>query len=212
MGLFTNLKSIFVNNQNVQTEDCGLYLVAVKTNLKQAGDFLNNFLLDLRGFVPARRHEQLYAESVYGRVSLIRAWLQKSVAFLDDKLNNSINTASSVKSTNYLSSIIGDWLKVLKGEEVSNVDIPDKAEKNVVVYYRLDSSAGNMQEKIPDDVLGILRAEMWSDKRVSRGFPVPRNKELLYNHLENAYAKIKEAKMQLENYNLQSGGMVIQKT
>lgn len=193
----------YVNDKSVKNEGFELYLVNAKTNLKQANEALNNFLSGIKGFRPARRHEQLFAERVYSRAALVKAWIARSIAFLDEKLNNTINTANNIKSTDQLASMMGDWTKVIKFEQNQNEQtLPDEARKDVLVYVNPNSVIGVSEgEKVAEDILGILKEEVWSEKRISRGFPVPSNKELLYDYLETAFSKLKEARLNLDNYN-----------
>ena len=71
-------------------------------------------------------------------------------------------------------------------------------------HERSIQSEENTEEKVPEDVYNILKVEMWSEKRTSRGFPAPQNKTLLFNHLDNAFSRLKEAKFNLEEYHMRS--------
>src|SRR3989338_10471 len=190
MGFLSGLKQTFSGNKKTEEIDSTVYLVNTKNSLKHAHDALSNFLEGVKDFRPARRHEQLYSESVYGKVTLVKAWLQKSIKNLRD-----------------LSNLINDWTKVIKIEQVQPSNIPTEQQKGKVVYYSPNSPERveeNTEEKVPEDVYNILKVEMWSEKRTSRGFPAPQNKTLLFNHLDNAFSRLKEAKFNLEEYHMRS--------
>lgn len=208
MGIFTSLKQVFSSTNKVDNSaEAMVYLLNANSNLKQAYDSLGKFLEGLKTFVPAKRHEQLYGESVYGKVNLLRAWVQRGSVFLDGKSGNSIGVVSSIKDTNHLINLIGDWCRGLKLEQMQNTNVPEIGKKNTIVYYSPDykvEEKKDEEEKIPSDVYGILKHEMWAEKRVDRGFPVPSNKNLILENLDNAFNKLKEAKYNLEEYNMRN--------
>ena len=207
MGFLSGLKQTFSGNKKTEEIDSTVYLVNTKNSLKHAHDALSNFLEGVKDFRPARRHEQLYSESVYGKVTLVKAWLQKSIDFVDGRLGNSMDSVSSIKNLRDLSNLINDWTKVIKIEQVQPSNIPTEQQKGKVVYYSPNSPERveeNTEEKVPEDVYSILKVEMWSEKRTSRGFPAPQNKTLLFNHLDNAFSRLKEAKFNLEEYHMRS--------
>ncbi len=205
MGLFTDIKSALLGtNKENKMPNLDEYLTNARASLKQASDSLSNFLSGIKNFRPARRHEQLFSESIYSRASLVKAWTVRGITFLDERLNNTINTANYIKSAEQLSSMINDWVKVIRIEQIQTPSIPDNAQKDFMVYTNLKYNDQENEEKLPEDILGILKVELWSDKRLSRGFPAPDNKELLLSNLENAYSKLKETQGYLLDYNAQN--------
>ena len=202
MGIFDSLKGVFGNKTNMYNADSDSYLVNAYACLKEAHDFLSKFLDSTKDFQPARRHEQIYNENVKGKLVLIKAWLSKGTYFLDDKLKNSMNTVSSIKNPQHLSQLVDSWIKVLKAEEKKQQEFDNK---ELLTTYASNSKEYNEErtEEI-NDIIGILRVEMWGSDRVKRGFPVPSNKEMLIGMLENATNKLREAKEHLNNYGISS--------
>src|SRR3989344_7911477 len=103
MGFLSDIKKSLFGEDSTPAINLDSYLTESRTSLRQAQDSLTKFLNETKDFRAARRHEQLFAESIHGRISLMRAWIAKSVDFLDERMNNTINTNSSVKSTEQLS-------------------------------------------------------------------------------------------------------------
>jgi len=175
MGLFDAIKDKFSGQKKdkQKEEELKSYLKSSHDNLKQSFDYLTKFLESMRGYQPARRHEALYFEGVKSRLISIRAGLGKGVSYLNEKMNNEINTLNDIKSPTQLVGLIGTWCNILK--------IDDENAKDYVLYY--------------------LKEEMWSEEKAKRGFPVPQNKELLLNYLDGSVTLMKEARDHLENFN-----------
>jgi len=206
MGFLDNIKSVFGQKTKVYNDN-SIHLVNAQISLKEANEFLTKFLDNTRDFHPAKRHEQLYAENIKGKLTLVKAWLNQGLVFLDDKLNNSLNTASNIKSADHLSKLLTTWIQVIKIEEKVQQQIQPQTNRTEVVttYANWEEPSAPMDEPMENklkDIVGILRYEMWSSDRAKRGFPVPQNKEALFSLLDNTVVKFRESKEHLNNYNI----------
>ena len=201
MGIFESLKGVFNTKTRIYNGDLDSYLANTQSCLKEAQDFLTKFLEYTKNFQPARRHEQVYNENVKGKLVLISAWLNKSIYFLDDKLNNSMSTVSNIKNPHHLHQLVDSWVKVIKAEEKKQQEFDSKELFTTYASQSKDYNEELSQEQV-NDIIGILKVEMWGSDRAKRGFPVPNNKEILINLLENVVNKLKEAKENLNNYSI----------
>lgn len=201
MGVFDNIKGIFGSKAEVY-HDTSQSLVTAQENLKKAHDLLSNFLQDIRSFIPAKRHELLYNENIKGKITLIRAWLGKSIYYLDAKVNHSNAYVDGIKNAEHLANMINIWTEVIKKEErlKENIDFKEL----YTTYANQQEKISVDEEKIPEDVLGLLRIELWGESRAKRGFPVPDNKQTLLKYLEDAVLQLKEAKQNLETHSFSS--------
>ncbi len=173
MGILDNLKSAFYGPKKTnRTEELNTHLTNAKTSLKQSFDYVTKFLETMKGYQPARRHEELYYEGVKNRLIAIRTGLSKGLSYANDKLNNELDTLNTIRTPDQLIDLLERWCKAIK--------LDDENAKDYILYY--------------------LRQEMWNEEKAKRGFPVPQSKELLLNYLEGSVAMMKEAKEHLNNY------------
>ena len=112
-----------------------------------------------------------------------------------------MNTVSSIKNPQHLHQLVDSWAKVIKAEEQKQQEFDSK---ELLTTYASQSNdyIPEESEKQVNDIIGILKAEMWGSDRAKRGFPVPSNKDMLINVLENAVTKLREAKEHLNNYRI----------
>ncbi len=152
-------------------EELNSYLLASKNNLKLAYENVGKFLDGVKDFQPARRHEALYHEEVRGRLISMRSGMRNCLIFLDERSNNTINTLNPIKSVDQLRQMLAEWHQNISADDEKTYGI-----------------------------LKILQVEMWGAERVSRGFPVPRNKEILCGNLGTALTYMNEARSNLDAY------------
>ncbi len=172
MGFLDIVKQGFGSSKRrVKDEELNGYLKATRENLKLASDSLGKFLEGMRDFHPARRHEEIYHNEVRGKIVNMRSGVHHGLIFLDERMNNTINTMNTIRNPDQLKTMIEGWVKNIKTED----------------------------EKVYD-ILKILQVEMWSDDKAKRGFPVPRNKDTICSNLTNAVGYLSEAKNNLDSY------------
>ncbi len=172
MGVLDFIKGGFSSSaQRSRDADMDVYLLNSRNNLKLASEYVIKFLQETRGFDPAMRHRQLYAEEVIAKLNLIRGGVRGGLLFLDDKMQNELNTQNPIRNTDQLRAMINEWIRTL-----------------------------NANEENKYDVLKILNLEMWGEDRARRGFPVPRNKEMLFGYLNKALEHFSEARRNLDEY------------
>lgn len=172
MGLLDSLKNkLNSSNRKAREEELNGYLKSTKDNLKVAYDNIGRFLEGTRDFQPARRHEELYHDEVKNRLVGMRASMRNGLIFLDERMNNTVNTMNHVKSPNQLKDLMSGWIKSIQAND-------DKA-------Y---------------DILKILQVEMWGTEKISRGFPAPTNRELLCGYLVSAASSLNESRNQIDLY------------
>ena len=172
MSILDSIKGKLGSSKKVRREEeLNGYLKASRDNLKLASDSVSRFLESVRDFQPARRHEPLYHEEVKGRLVNMKNLMNKGLVFLDEKMNNTINTLGYVKNTDQLKEMIDGWIKTIQAND----------------------------EKVYD-VLKILQVEMWSQDKINRGFPAPVSKDMACNNLINAVNYLRDAKIHLETY------------
>src|SRR3989344_2875051 len=148
MGLFDAIKDKFSGQKKdkQKEEELKSYLKSSHDNLKQSFDYLTKFLESMRGYQPARRHEALYFEGVKSRLISIRAGLGKGVSYLNEKMNNEINTLNDIKSPTQLVGLIGTWCNILKiDDENAKRGFPVPQNKELLLNY-LDGSVTLMKE------------------------------------------------------------------
>lgn len=185
MSFLDGIKNAFAGkkNQGPSHEELNSYLQKSRDNLKQSGDYINKFLEGVREFQPARRHEEMFKLDVKERLLVLKNGLSKGILFLNDKLGNTINTSNSIKSINQLSILISEWMIFLKRDD-------EKAQ----------------------DLIKIVGTELWGEDRAKRGFPVPKNSDILISYLEGTHTMLTQSKQELENYNMALAGNVQQNT
>lgn len=172
MPFLNKLKEKFgFSDKRVRNQELGVYLKAGRDNLKLAFDCIGKFLDGVKDFQPAIRHQELYYGEVRQRLIDIRNGMRKGFVFIDERMNNEINTQNPIKSSDQLKQMVGEWSKTINAND-------DK------VY----------------DILKILNVEMWSEERGKRGFPVPQSKDYLCNNLGSAVNYLKEASNSLDQY------------
>jgi len=93
------------------------------------------------------------------------------IIFIDERMNNTINTLNAIKNPDQLRDLISGWTK--------NIQANDEK-----VY----------------DILKILQIEMWGDDKIKRGFPVPMNKDMVCGYLINAVNYLYQARSNLDSY------------
>lgn len=172
MGFLDSLKGKFSSShKKVRDEELNGYLRASRDNLKLASEQISKFFESLRDFQPARRHEELYREEVKNRLAGMRSGISKGLIFLDERMNNSINTMNTIKNAEQLRDMVVAWMKTIKADD----------------------------EKVYD-VIKILQVEMWGQDKISRGFPVPTSKDMTIGYLNSAVNYLTEARNQLDTY------------
>ena len=172
MGFLDKIKDKFSSSENkISQEQLNGYLKSTKTNLRGASDNINKFLDAMRDFQPARRHEALYYEQVRDKLVSMKAGVHRSFSFLDERMNNNINTLNTVKNPDQLRTMISDWIK--------NIQANDEK-----VY----------------DILKILRDEMWSQDKINKHFPIPASKDMVLSYLINTVNYLRSARDSLDNY------------
>lgn len=177
MPFLDKIKGTFAgSSQKLRDEELVSYLMGARDNLKLASEQLVQFLQSTREFEPAKRHQQVYHDDVKAKLVKMRSGMKISLAFLDERMNNVINTLGPVKNPEHLKDKIGEWISLLRSDD-------EKAKT----------------------VLQVLEVEMWSDARAKRGFPRPSNKDILCRHLHNVHSYLWEARNQLDHYVTMSG-------
>lgn len=172
MGFVDFMKGkLATSSKRVNEEELHSYLSAARGNLKLASDYLGKFLNDVRDFYPAKRHEELYHAEVKQKLVAMKSGLNKGLVFLDERMGNEINTLNTVKSPNQLKDMVSDWIRTIKADD----------------------------EKVYD-VLKILQIEMWGEEKIKRGFPAPKNKEIVCGYLVSALNYLNEAKLNVDQY------------
>ncbi len=173
MGMLDFIKGSFSSsNQRVKDADMGVYLLNARNNLKLASEYITKFLQETRGFDPAIRHRQLYAEEIIAKLNLIKGGVRGGLHFLDEKTRNELNTQNPIRNVNQLKLMIDEWIRVLNANEDNKYD-----------------------------VLKILQVEMWGEDRAKRGFPVPSNKAAVCSYLNKTLEHFYEARNNIESYN-----------
>ncbi|MBS3152807.1 hypothetical protein J4230_05355 [Candidatus Woesearchaeota archaeon] len=172
MGFLDTIKNRFIySNNRINEEEIHSYLRSSKDSLKSAYENIGKFLEAMRDFQPARRHEPLYYEQVKERLVSMRSGINKGIIFIDERMNNTINTLNAIKNPDQLRDLISGWTK--------NIQANDEK-----VY----------------DILKILQIEMWGDDKIKRGFPVPMNKDMVCGYLINAVNYLYQARSNLDSY------------
>lgn len=170
MGFLDKLKSRLGSSSSRSRDETSTHLVTARNNLKLAFDYIGNFFDDTKNFEPAIRHRELYFSEVLGKLKLMRGGIKSGISFLDEKLRNEINTQNSIRSIPQLKQIVEEWIKSLNSND----------------------------EKVYD-IIKILEIEMWSEEKAKRGFPVPKNKEMVYSYLTKSLEHLREARTNLDN-------------
>ncbi len=175
MNFLQSIKNVFSINKDIKInqEELLNYLQRSRQKLSYANDYINKFFEGVREFQPARRHIQLFNEEVKNKLLIIKSGISKGNAFLDNKMANSIDTMNTIRSMNQLSVLISEWIVCLK-----------KDDENV------------------QDLIKIVNIELWGEDRMKRGFPVPKNRDMLVSYLEGVVNVLKEAKQEIETYNM----------
>jgi len=183
MSFLKNLKEVFSKNKNTgpSQEELGSYIQRSRDNLKQAGDYISRFLDGVRDFQPARRHQELFHAEVKNKLAIVKSGITKGVSYLDEKMGNSVNTMNTIRSVNQLSVLVSEWIVCLKKDD----------EKS-------------------QDLIKVVGIELWGEDRAKRGFPVPSNRDMLMSYLEGSLSMLREAKNNLETYNMSLTGSVSQ--
>lgn len=174
MDIFKNVLNIFKTNNSVDANELNGYLTNAKSNLRQSYIHLNRFLESTSGFVPARRHEELYYIEIKDRIKKIKAYLFDGNALIDYKLKGMNAQPSRLKNLEELKKFVDSSITTIRSD---NADIDN-------------------------GIIKKLQTEMWSEERKFRGFPVPKDKETLIRSLEESRKYLKELSIDLENYNL----------
>ena len=202
MGFFNAIKDVFGNKAEITVRESTDSLLIAQENIKQAHEELSKFLQDSRDFKPAKRHEILYNENVKGKVALIRSWLGRAIYFLDGRITNNFVGVEGINGVEQLSNMVGTWVRVLKHEEEKQPENNLDLKGMYTTYADVKINQPSSEEKQPDDIIGTLKIEMWSEERRKRGFPVPENKHILLGYLDNAFRKLKDAKNNLTEHSV----------
>ena len=158
-------------SQRVNTESLSTYLLTARNNIKLASEHIGKFLQDTNDFEPASRHRALYQDEVVKKLKIVRGGILGGLIFIDERMRNELNTQNPIRNVNQLKLLVEEWIKTL-----------DSSDEEVY------------------DVLKILQVEMWSEDKARRGFPLPRNNELVCNYLTKTVDYLKEARDNLDNY------------
>jgi hypothetical protein len=170
MGFWSFLKGEGSANKS-NNHELNEHLNNAKTNLKSGSEFIAKFFEGVRDFQPAHRHADLYNLQVRGKLNDIRRDIRNGILFIDEKMENRVNTMNVIRSPEHLRDLLNLWIAAIKHDD-------EKTE----------------------DILKILEIEMWSDERAKRSFPIPKNKILVCGYLITAMNYLKQARDNLNNY------------